>query len=93
MRDSRFEWDDEKAARNAAKHGVTFEAAREAFDDPNALEDPDHDPGEERWKLIGMTRTGLLLVVHTDRHERHRIISARKATSHEKARYRGQARP
>ena len=41
MRDADFEWDDAKAARNAIKHGVTFDIAREAFDDINSIEEAD----------------------------------------------------
>jgi putative transcriptional regulator len=53
MRDDAFEWDDVKAAANERKHGVTFQQAREAFDDPLALEEPDDDPDECRWRLFG----------------------------------------
>ncbi len=93
MRDNRFEWDDVKAAGNARKHGVTFDTAREAFDDPDGMEESDDDPNEERWKLIGMTTAGLLVVVHTERGTRTRIISAREANRHEEDRYNRQARP
>ena len=64
MRDDRFEWDDAKAASNARKHGVTFEAAREAFDDPDGIDELDDDPDEEYWALTALTRSGLLYVVH-----------------------------
>ena len=93
MRDADFEWDDEKAARNAIKHGVTFDVAREAFDDLNSIEEADPDPDEDRWQLTGRTQTGLLLVIYVERGPRIRIISARKATPHEQARYNRQARP
>ena len=63
MNDIDFEWDDAKAARNAAKHGVSFEIAREAFNDPNSIEEADPDPDEDRWQLTGRTRAGLLLVI------------------------------
>ena len=87
MRDDRFEWDDAKAASNARKHGVTFETAREAFDDPDSVDELDDDPDEERWTLIAMTSRGLLYVVYTDRGSRLRIISAREANRHEQDRY------
>lgn len=60
-----FDWDPAKAATNAAKHGVTFEAAMTVFRDPLALTlfDPDHSVGEERWVTLGETASGNLLVV------------------------------
>ena len=87
MRDDRFEWDDAKAASNARKHGVTFEAAREAFDDPDGIDELDDDPDEERWTLTAMTKAGLQYVVYTHRGSRIRIISAREANQHEQDRY------
>ena len=93
MMDANFEWDDAKATRNATKHGVSFDDAREAFKDPNSIEEADPDPDENRWRLTGRTRAGLLLVIYVERGPRIRIISARKATPHEQARYIRQARP
>jgi len=87
MQDDSFEWDDVKAASNLAKHGVTFEAARQAFDDPLALEEPDDEPDEERWRLIGSTEGVVHFVVYTERGSRRRIISARRATTAERQRY------
>lgn len=88
-----FEWDDAKAAINEHKHGVTFEEASTAFLDPYArvIDDPDHSTlDEERLILLGIsTKARLLVVVHCQR-ERHgaiRIISARKATTHESKQY------
>lgn len=84
----RFVWDKRKAARNAQKHGVSFEEAKTAFDDPLGAYYPDalH---EERFVLIGYSsRPRLLYVVHAEVGESSvRIISARKATKHEKAHY------
>jgi uncharacterized protein len=91
MRDDRFEWDDAKAASNLRKHGVSFEQAREAFDDPDFIEEADDNFDEQRWRLIGMTKAGLLFVVHTERGRRNRIISAREADHHEQDRYRRQS--
>jgi len=84
MKDHDFEWDDEKAARNLARHGVSFEAARLAFDDPFAVvrEDRRRDYGED-----GMVENHLLAVVHTQRDARIRIISARLAEPRERRRY------
>lgn len=91
MRDDRFEWDDTKAASNARKHGITFTDSREAFDDPNALEEADPDPDGDRMKLTGRTNAGVLVVIYVERHARIRVISARKATRHEEAHYQRQA--
>jgi uncharacterized protein len=93
MQDDRFEWDDAKAASNSRKHRVTFDQAREAFDDPNAVEEPDDDPTEERWKRTVMSATCILIVIYTQRGVRTRIITARRATKHEQADYHRQALP
>lgn len=89
MRDEEFEWDDTKAATNEEKHGVSFEQAREVFRDPFAIEllDDRAAYGEDRYILIGMSSSGFLVVVHTDREDRHRIISARKAEPNERRFY------
>ncbi len=88
-----FEWDDAKAAANLAKHGVSFELAQEVWDDPFFLLVPDRiEAGEQRWHAIGLVgAVATVLVVHVypgpDDEERARIISARKATPHERKRY------
>ena len=84
----RFVWDSRKAASNLRKHGVAFEEAATAFDDPLGAYYPDR-LHEERFILIGFSRgRRLLYVVHAEvGAEAIRIISARKATRHEKARY------
>ena len=82
-----FEWDPEKAARNLAKHDVSFHEAATVFGDPLATtyDDPDHSDEEDRFLTFGHTSDGRLLVVsHTDRGDRTRIISARKATRKER---------
>jgi hypothetical protein len=93
MGDDRFEWDDRKAGSNLGKHGVSFEDARAAFDDPDGFDDDDDDPDEPRWKRYGLSPIGLVVVVYTERGSRIRIISARMATSHEQDTYDGQAAP
>lgn len=93
MKDDRFEWDDEKAAKNERRHGVTFERARKVFDDPNAIDEPDDDPDEERWRRIAMAGGQVLFVVTTERDGRQRIITARRATRNEQDRYYRQALP
>lgn len=84
----RFVWDRRKAAANLKKHGVSFEEASTAFNDPLGAYYPDslHD---DRFILIGYSRPRrLLYVVHAEvTSEAIRIISARKATKHEKTRY------
>ncbi len=89
MYDGNYEWDDGEAASNFAKHGVTFEAARDVFKDPFAMEfvDDREDYGEERLILVGMAGHRLLVVVYTLRDERIRLISARAAGSFEQRQY------
>jgi uncharacterized protein len=87
--DEQFEWDPAKAAGNYAKHGVTFEAARDVFSDPFAIEQLDdrEDYGEERFTLIGLASGRLLFVAYTMRSEIIRIISARAAEPFEQREY------
>lgn len=89
MRDDDFEWDDRKAARNFASHGLSFEAASLAFDDAFAVvrEDLREDYGEQRYILLGMVQGRLLHVAYTERGERVRIISARGAEPYEQRHY------
>ena len=85
-----FEWDADKAEANVAKHEVSFDEAATAFGDPLSLTipDPDHSDDEDRFVLLGETFGGrLVVVVHTDRNERIRIISARIATRRERRSY------
>jgi uncharacterized DUF497 family protein len=89
-----FEWDDKKAASNHRKHGVHFEDAARAFDDPFAISEQDRiENGEQRWQTIGITGGCLLLLVaHTVRAENEgieivRIISARRVDRKERRRY------
>ena len=82
-----FEWEPEKATRNFAKHGVSFHEAATVFDDPLGMTyfDPDHSEEEDRFLTVGHSTQGRLLVVsHTDRDDRTRIISARLATRKER---------
>jgi uncharacterized protein len=85
-----FEWDPKKARLNIKTHGISFDEASTAFSDllSKTIEDPLHSGDEERFVLIGQSVRGrLLVVVHTERGDRIRIISARLATSKEKVRY------
>ncbi len=85
-----FDWDPLKAARNQMKHGVGFPEASTAFEDPRSLTGADtlHSSNEERFVLVGRSVEGrLLVVIHVDRGETIRIISARRATWHERVDY------
>ena len=82
-----FEWDDAKAAANLVKHGVTFEEAATAITDPDAVFLAD-DLRAERFAAIGASARGrTLYVVHVERGQRERIISARTATAAEQTLY------
>ena len=86
----KFEWDVQKAASNLQKHGVSFDEAVSAFGDTLALtfSDTDHTEVEERSRTYGISnKERLLVVVHTERRNGIRIISARKATRYEKGIY------
>ena len=85
-----FEWDDQKAASNLHKHGVSFDEAVSVFGDSLALtfSDIEHSEDEERSRTYGISnKERLLVVVHTERRNQIRIISARKATRYEKTIY------
>lgn len=85
-----FEWDDDKAEANLAKHGVSFEEALTCFYDPRqvAFYDPEHSEDEDRELLIGHSDQGRLLIVsYTLREPMIRLISARKATRQETKTY------
>jgi uncharacterized protein len=85
-----FEWDEKKADANVAKHGVSFDEAVVVFGDPLGLtiRDELHSTDEERFVTMGMSaRQRLLVVAHTDRRKRIRVISARAATARERRIY------
>ena len=84
-----FEWDSRKNAVNYAKHGISFEEAVTIFEGPIlARRDDRQDYGEERYISMGVLSDVLVIVVaHTDRRGRTRIISARKANRTERAIY------
>lgn len=86
----RLEWDQEKAASNLEKHGVSFEEASTVFGDPLAttVVDPDHSDDEDRWLTTGLSaRQRLVIVWHTNRGAAARLIGARLATSNERRTY------
>ena len=85
-----FEWDRAKAAENKAKHEVSFAEASTCFADQESLTiyDPEHSEDEDRYVLLGMSARGrLLVVVHSERGDNIRIISARQANRREAAQY------
>ncbi|MBK8574320.1 MAG: BrnT family toxin [Elusimicrobia bacterium] len=85
-----FEWDELKALSSLRKHRLTFEEAVAAFSDNLSLTIPDplHSHSEHRFVLIGYSnKKKLLVVVHTERGEKVRIISARQATRQERRFY------
>ena len=85
-----FEWDRHKAEANLRKHGISFEEAQTVFTDPLSmtLPDPDHSEDEERFIDIGTSdNRRVLVVVYTERGQRIRLISARKATPVERKQY------
>ena len=96
--DGDFEWDSDKAEANLAKRGVSFPEAATVFADPFAVY-IDHEPAEEesaedRMVVIGTSlRERVIFVVHVERDERDRIVSARRATAGERDVYetRGQS--
>jgi uncharacterized DUF497 family protein len=84
-----FDWDPAKNASNRRKHDITFERASAVFDDPARVEwicsDPEDE--EERWMVVGRVGWRIVAVVYTERGDAVRLISARKASPHERARY------
>jgi uncharacterized DUF497 family protein len=93
MNTIKFEWDEKKATANEKKHGISFDEARTVFFDEHAklIDDPEHSGGEERFILLGLSSTLRVMVVcHCYREQGNviRIISARKATTHESKQYR-----
>jgi len=85
-----FEWDPEKDHANQAKHDVSFDEASTVFGDPLAItvDDPDHSLDENRMLTTGWSNRGrVIIVAHTDRDDRIRIISARAVTAAERRDY------
>ena len=85
-----FEWDPKKAAKNLREHKVSFNEAATVFGDPlgTTAPDPDHSLAEDRYITVGMSnRRRLVMVAHTERGERIRIIGARELTRAEREAY------
>ena len=88
--DDLFEWDSEKAESNLQKHGVSFEEAATVFADSlsRTIADPLHSDDEFRFVTTGFSHLQRqLVVVHTDREDKIRLISARSATARERKNY------
>ena len=90
----RWTWDESKSHANRQKHKLGFETAQLVFEDRFAASRPDPFPHEERWQTIGMIENMTVVVIHTTpemdcetAEQTGRIISARKATPHERTLY------
>lgn len=86
----RYAWDRAKSAANALKHGVRFEEALTAFSDTASIDvfDLAHSSEEDRWRKLGLSDRGrLIVVVYAEAGENIRIISARVATRGERTAY------
>ena len=90
----RWTWDQAKNEANLRSHGLSSEAAVFVFDDPMSATREDPYPHEQRWRTIGMVGAQVVMAVHTwpdfdteTGDEIGRIISARKATRHEREAY------
>jgi len=85
-----FEWDPEKEKKNIQKHGISFHEGATIFEDHFSwtFPDPDHSVGERRYLTFGLSPQGKTLIVsHTDRGKKIRLISARKTTQRERRYY------
>lgn len=85
-----FEWDSAKATANLRKHRVSFVEASSVFLDPLAITifDPEHSHEEDQYITVGVSAAGrILMVAHTDRRNRVRIINARELTRTERRDY------
>ena len=82
-----FEWDADKADQNLTNHGVSFEEAAKAMTDPLSIDYDDLAQPQNIVTLATSPSGAILYVVSTDRDDRIRIISARKATTHERRIY------
>lgn len=85
-----LEWDEEKASANLKKHRASFDEAASIFDDPIAITfpDPRHSESEERYLSIGTSFKGrILIVAHTGRENKIRVINCRRATASERRLY------
>jgi uncharacterized DUF497 family protein len=85
-----FEWDEGKAKENLKKHKVSFDEGKTIFSDPFLLTFPDFDSSEneERYVNIGLSaKDRVLVLIHTERQGKIRIISCRTAKVRERRHY------
>ena len=83
-----FEWHEKKRRSNIRRHGIDFVGLESIFDGYTiTIEDTRLDYGEQRFVTLGLLQGRVVLVVHTERKQKIRIISARKATKYEQDRY------
>ena len=84
-----FEWDPAKNDSNLAKHGISFVAASQVFEDPGhvVLDSTKPGNGERRYKAIGIIDDKLFTVIFTERSANRRIISARRSRPDERREY------
>ena len=83
-----YEWDKEKNEQNLSKHGLSFEDAEQVFSGPCVtFEDARYDYDEERFITLGLLAGRVVVIAHTPRGKRTRIISMRKANSREQKAY------
>ena len=92
METIKFEWDENKNEINKRKHGLSFEEAKEVFEDENAIlfDDPDHSMDEDRFLIIGSVKSSKICIVshcYRDNDNVIRLISARAATKNEQRVY------
>lgn len=84
----RFEWDEDKRLANIKKHGIDFVDVPAMFDGVAVtIEDDRFAYAEDRYITLGLLKSRVIVVAHTDNDEVIRIISARKATKNEEKRY------
>ncbi|MCL2720967.1 MAG: BrnT family toxin [Treponema sp.] len=88
-----FEWCTEKERLIAEKHGLDIEKVKQIFEDPFRIVqyDIEHSGLENRWQILGKVN-GILFAVYTERDEKIRIVTARKATSKERRIYYGKSK-
>ncbi|MDJ0902585.1 MAG: BrnT family toxin [Xenococcus sp. MO_188.B8] len=84
-----YEWDDDKNRKNVEKHGIDFETAKRIFDSPIvSRRDERKDYNEIRYVSIGIIdQVAMIVVIHTNRQDRIRLISARPASRRERRIY------
>lgn len=79
-----FGWDENKRRTNIVNHGLDFADVEEVFQGATfTFEDDRDDYGEERFITLGLLRSTVVVIAHTERNNQIRVISLRKTTKHE----------